>query len=55
LEAVRCQRQTLTPSCPTVTLSGEWYERFFPGRLVMTLESGDLSKDSNAIIEAHFS
>jgi hypothetical protein len=33
----------------------EWYERFFPGRLVMTLESGDLSKDSNAIIEAHFS
>lgn len=32
-----------------------WYEKNFPGRLVSTYESGDLSKDADAIIERHFS
>ncbi|MFI5454095.1 MAG: AAA family ATPase [Isosphaerales bacterium] len=32
-----------------------WYHRFFPGRLVVTEESGKLSQDANRIIEAHFS
>ena len=32
-----------------------WYDRFFPGRLVITEESGNLSKDAEAIIADHFS
>jgi exodeoxyribonuclease V alpha subunit len=32
-----------------------WYDRFFPGRLVTTEESGDLSKEANALIEQYFS
>lgn len=32
-----------------------WYEKNFPGRLLMTEESGHLSTDANAIIAAHFS
>lgn len=31
-----------------------WYDRFFPGRLVTTTESGNLSKDAEALIENHF-
>ena len=33
----------------------EWYARFFPGHLVTTHESGDLSKDANEIIKNFFS
>jgi exodeoxyribonuclease V alpha subunit len=33
----------------------EWYDKFFPGRLLVTHESGKLSKDAAAVIEAHFS
>ena len=32
-----------------------WYERFFPGRLVTTEESGNLSKDAEQLIERRFS
>lgn len=32
----------------------EWYAKNFPDRLIATYESGDLSKDANAIIEKHF-
>ena len=32
-----------------------WYNKFFPGRLVTTEESGNLSKDAEAIITSHFS
>ena len=32
-----------------------WYDRFFPGRLVTTHESGELSKDANDLIEQYFS
>jgi hypothetical protein len=32
-----------------------WYEKFFPGRLVTTSESGNLSLDANKIIDEHFS
>jgi len=30
-----------------------WYDRLFPGRLVVTEESGMLSQDANRIIETH--
>lgn len=33
----------------------KWYDRFFPGRLVVTFESGNLSKDAEAIIARYFS
>jgi exodeoxyribonuclease V alpha subunit len=33
----------------------KWYTKNFPDRLIATYESGDLSKDANAIIEKHFS
>ncbi len=36
-------------------LKNAWYERHFPGRLVTTEESGNLSQDSKAVISAHFS
>lgn len=32
-----------------------WYDKFFPGRLVTTQESGMLSKEAEALIEKHFS
>jgi exodeoxyribonuclease V alpha subunit len=32
-----------------------WYARHFPGRLVTTKESGDLSREANKVIEDHFS
>lgn len=32
-----------------------WYDKFFPGRLVTTEESGNLSKDAEALIARHFS
>jgi hypothetical protein len=32
-----------------------WYEKFFPGRLVVTQESSTLSHDCVALIEQHFS
>jgi exodeoxyribonuclease V alpha subunit len=32
-----------------------WYNKFFPGRLVTTQETGTLSKDAEALIEKHFS
>ncbi len=32
-----------------------WYDKFFPGHLVTTEESGDLSKEANALIEKYFS
>jgi exodeoxyribonuclease V alpha subunit len=32
-----------------------WYEKFFPDRLVTTVESGNLSQDANQIIEQFFS
>ena len=32
-----------------------WYDKFFPGRLVTTEESGNLSKDAEALIASHFS
>jgi exodeoxyribonuclease V alpha subunit len=32
-----------------------WYDLFFPGRLLTTEESGDLSKEANELIELHFS
>jgi exodeoxyribonuclease V alpha subunit len=32
-----------------------WYRKFFPGRLIITEESGDLSKDVDALIQEYFS
>jgi hypothetical protein len=32
-----------------------WYEKNFPGHLLVTEESGELSADANAVIETHFS
>jgi len=32
-----------------------WYDKFFPGSLVTTQESGALSKEAEALIEKHFS
>jgi hypothetical protein len=32
-----------------------WYDKFFPGRLVTTQESGMLSKEAEALIEKQFS
>lgn len=32
-----------------------WYKKFFPGRLVTTQESGNLSTDADALIASHFS
>ena len=32
-----------------------WYEKHFPGRLVTTEESGNLSRDAEAVIHEHFS
>jgi exodeoxyribonuclease V alpha subunit len=32
-----------------------WYDKFFPGRIVTTLESGTLSKETETLIEKHFS
>lgn len=32
-----------------------WYDKLFPGRLVTTEESGNLSKDAEALIASHFS
>jgi hypothetical protein len=31
-----------------------WYKKYFPDRLVTTIESGNLSKDAQSIIENHF-
>ena len=31
-----------------------WYERFFKGRLIVTEEAGDLSKQANDVIQRHF-
>lgn len=31
-----------------------WYDKFFPGRLITTQESGTLSKEAEALIEKHF-
>lgn len=31
-----------------------WYDRFFPGRLIITEESGDLSREADAIIRKYF-
>jgi len=31
-----------------------WYERFFKGRLIVTEEGGDLSKQANAVIQEYF-
>jgi exodeoxyribonuclease V alpha subunit len=33
----------------------QWYERHFPGRLVETVESTNLSADADALIKKHFS
>lgn len=33
----------------------QWYDRFFPGRLIVTQESGNLSHDANKVIETYFS
>jgi hypothetical protein len=32
-----------------------WYDRFFPGRLIITTESGDLSQQADGIIRTSFS
>ena len=32
-----------------------WYEEFFPGRLVTTIESGNLSPDAEDLINRYFS
>jgi hypothetical protein len=32
-----------------------WYDKFFPGQLVVTYETGNLSKEAEALIETHFS
>ncbi|MEI6045350.1 MAG: AAA family ATPase [Chloroflexota bacterium] len=32
-----------------------WYAKFFPGKLLITEESGELSKEANSLIEQHFS
>ncbi|MGI6541039.1 MAG: AAA family ATPase [Bacillota bacterium] len=32
-----------------------WYARFFPGRLIITEESGKLSRDADEVIRSHFS
>ena len=32
-----------------------WYDEHFPGRLITTEESGNLSPDAEAVISAHFS
>lgn len=37
------------------TLKKVWYDKHFPGRLVTTEESGNLSKDALAVINAQFS
>ena len=31
-----------------------WYDRFFPGHLVVTQESGNLSHDADSLIRQHF-
>jgi len=31
-----------------------WYERFFPGQLVTTEESGELSKQADEVIRTYF-
>ena len=31
-----------------------WYDRFFPGRLIVTHETGDLSQEVHRIIEQSF-
>jgi len=31
-----------------------WYDRFFPGHLVVTQESGNLSHDADSFIRQHF-
>jgi exodeoxyribonuclease V alpha subunit len=31
-----------------------WYDRYFPGRLIITEESGELSRHADAIIRNHF-
>ncbi len=36
-------------------LKRAWYDKHFPGRLVTTEESGNLSRDAEAVIRAHFS
>jgi hypothetical protein len=33
----------------------KWYERHFPGRLIVTEETGNLSLDASGIIQSHFS
>ena len=32
-----------------------WYERFFPDRLIITEESGELSRDADEVIQIYFS
>ena len=36
-------------------LKRAWYDKHFPGRLVMTEESGNLSRDAEALIRSQFS
>ena len=38
-----------------MALKHEWYNEHFPGRLVETVESGELSQDANALIKEKFS
>jgi exodeoxyribonuclease V alpha subunit len=32
----------------------EWYDTHFPGRLVTTIDTGDLTKDATELIRTHF-
>jgi hypothetical protein len=36
------------------TVKKPWYEKYFSGRFVTTIESGSLSKDAQSIIETYF-
>ena len=44
-------RMDLEPYRNHIETKREWYERFFPGRLLETAESGDLSIDAAAMID----
>ena len=40
--------------CPHCKHKLAWYEKHFPGRLVETFESGELSRDADELLRARF-
>ena len=32
----------------------KWYDKYFPGQLIITEESGELSKEADEVIQRHF-